>query len=305
MWKDKRVLVTGSSGVIGTPLVKLLKEAGANVQTVDKKSDTFPVGSVLADLAIEIPRIIYDFKPQVVFHLAAVFERTVEMAGYWETSFENNVLVSHMLLQTLVDAKSVETFVFASSYLIYDSRQYLDVPQICYLRETDAIRPRNLVGAAKFLFEQELDFIDNVERKFRTISARIYRVYGRGSRDIISRWIRTILAEETILVFGRGNKFDFIFADDVAQGLVRLAESQARGIVNLGLGQPHDIQQVWDTLELLLPNVRAQPLLDLKTPRETSAADMYLFEHYTGWEPQTTLEDGIKNIIEYERERLA
>ena len=302
MWKNKRVLVTGSSGVIGTALVRLLREAGANILSVDRKESTLPVRHIQIDLTKETLRWpIYDFKPQVVFHLAAAFERTIETAGYWETSFENNVLLSHRLLQTLIDTKSVETFVFASSYLIYDSQQYLNVSRTRYLNETDSIRPRNLVSAAKLLFEQELDFVDSVEQQFRTISARIYRVYGRGSRDVISRWIRAILAEETILVFGRGNKFDFIFADDVAKGLTRLAESQARGIVNLGLGQPHDIQQVWDTLELLLPNVQAQPLLDLKTPRETVAADMYLFEHYTGWTPQTTLEEGIKNIIEYEK----
>ena len=302
MWNDKRVLVTGSSGVIGKPLINLLLKAGADILSVDKKGNMLPVNHVLTDLAVEIPWIIYNFKPQVVFHLAATFERTIETAGYWRTSFENNVLLSHRLLQTLVDAKSVETFVFASSYLVYDPYQYLDMPYTCYLKETDNIRPRNLVGVAKYLFEQELDFIDNIEHQFRTISARIYRVYGRESRDVISRWIRSALAGETIEVFGKDNEFDFIFADDVAEGLFRLAASKWKGVTNLGSGVPSSIHQVLEVLKAAFPDIQIQHL-DNEYQRESSVADMYLLRHTTGQTSHTTLEEGIKNIIEYERTR--
>ena len=96
MWKDKRVLVTGSSGVIGRELVRLLIEAGAEVLSVDiedDKSIEVPIEHIRVDLSEGIPVELPRFRPQVVFHLAATFERTVETARYWETSFENNVLL--------------------------------------------------------------------------------------------------------------------------------------------------------------------------------------------------------------------
>jgi nucleoside-diphosphate-sugar epimerase len=311
VWKDKRVLVTGSSGVIGRVLVDLLQKAGAIVLSVDIQPNTTGVMNVQVDLAKEIPDTLYEFQPQIVFHLAAVFERTVEERGYWKTSFENNVLLSHNLLEAMVDAGSVEQFIFASSYLIYDPSQYSrysGVPGPCFLKETDNIRPRNLVGMAKYLFEQELDFVDTVDNHFKTISARIFRVYGRGSQDIISRWVRSALSNELIDVFNKYNTFDYIFADDVAEGLLQLAQSDARGVVNLGSGEYASILRVSRILALFLPNIRIasrESIFDIPTYNvEYSAADMMLFNRLTGWWPTTTLKRGIAKIIEYEQERM-
>lgn len=49
--------------------------------------------------------------------------------------------------------------------------------------------------------ERELDFMNITHSKFTTISARIFRVYGRGSRDVISRWIRMALNGNKLVVF--------------------------------------------------------------------------------------------------------
>ena len=300
MWKNKRVLVTGSSGVIGRVLVKLLANAGANVLSVDirdRKSTRITVDHIQVDLSKDIPVEISDFEPQAIFHLAATFERTVETAGYWLANFENNVLLSHRLLQTVAQISSVETFVFASSYLIYDPYQYLNVRCPRYIKETNNVRPRNLVGVAKYLFEQELDFVS--QASFRAVSARIYRVYGRGSRDIISRWIRLALAGNPIEVWDEWNAFDYVFADDVAKGLLKLAYT-SEGVVNLGSGTCRTINDVVVILKSYVPNLESE-YTTLNHQREASAADMHLFEHYTGWTPQMALEEGIKNIIEYEK----
>lgn len=305
-WNNKRVLVTGSSGVIGRVLVKLLMELDAIVLSVDledSESIEASVDHIQLNLAKEIPANLSNFQPQVVFHLAAAFERTVETHDYWKTSFENNALLSHRLLRVMNDISSLESFVFASSYLIYDPKQYLDVSVDHKLKETDNVRPRNLVGAAKYLFEQELDFIDRVEHRFRTVSARIYRVYGLGSRDVISRWVRSAIAGKTIEVFGEDNEFDFIFAGDVAEGMLRLAQaSEARGVINLGSGNYSSIRQVVNLLESIVPGIEVQRL-EREYQKEASAANMTMFQHLTAWLPQTTLEDGINKILEYEQTR--
>ncbi len=307
-WEGKRVLVTGSAGVIGRAVVKTLVSKGAKVLSVDIASgnifNSIPVKHIQADLAKGVPPQVCAFDPEVVFHLAATFERTEEPPGYWKTSFENNVLLSHLLLKALVQVPSLKVFVFASSYLVYDPRLYLDVPELCRLKESHPIAPRNLVGLAKYFTEKEIDFIQKTEGNFRAVSARIFRVYGLGSRDVISRWIRACLQNEPIEVYGWKNHFDYIFADDVAEGLIRLAESEdARGVINLGSGVAHSIDDVVDILRAELPNLKVQDRQS-DDPVEMSCADMSLFHQITGWLPNTSLEQGIKQIITYEREAI-
>lgn len=306
-WTGRRVLVTGAAGVIGRVLVKALASRGARVLSVDLASGNMlgsgVVEHVQADLAQEMPPQVCAFDPEVVFHLAAAFERTEEPPGYWKQNFENNVLLSHKLLEAVEACHSINVFVFASSYLVYEPKLYLNVPEVCRLKETDPIAPRNLVGLSKYFTERELDFIEKTEGRFRAISARIFRVYGRGSRDVISRWVRASLQAEPIEVWGRQNHFDYIFADDVAEGLIRLAESEAaQGVVNLGSGVARSIDDVVAVLQAELSDLQVQDRRS-DDPVEASCADMSFFKQVTGWMPRTSLEEGIRQIIAYEKER--
>ena len=62
-----------------------------------------------------------------------------------------------------------------------------------------------------------------------SVSARIFRVYGRGSRDVVSRWIRSLTQapDLPLTVFRKEGRFDYVYAGDVAEGLLRLGASDA------------------------------------------------------------------------------
>lgn len=303
--KGKRALVTGSSGVIGRVLVDNLVHLGADVLGVDLVPPSLSAEKfryITADLSAGVPEASIDFAPELVFHLAASFERTVETAGYWKTVFKNDVLASHHLLEALESLKSLQVFVFASSYLNYDPSLYLDVPDVRKLKESDRLLPRNMVGLAKYYMDRELEFVQATQGNFRTVSARIFRVYGRGSRDVISRWVRSSLAGEELKVFGTENRFDYIFADDVAEGLIRLSESEnAIGPVNLGSGASRSIEEVLRILSHEIGGIKIQ-----REPYhgsiESSEANMSLFQRLTGWIPSISLELGIGKIVEYEKQ---
>lgn len=307
IWKNRRVLVTGSAGVIGRKLVKRLISKEARVLSVDIAYDgeiDSSVNYIQADLSDKIPNECVVFKPEIVFHLAATFERTIEAPGYWKTSFDNNVLASHKLLEEMVSVQTLKLFVFASSYLIYEPKLYLNVSKVQSLKETSSIAPRNLVGLAKYFTERELDFIQQTDNCFRVASARIFRVYGCGSRDVISRWIRASLRGEQIEVWGKQNRFDYIWADDVAEGLIRIAESNnAKGVINLGSGIDRSIGEVVDILKKALDALQVKEI-SYDMPAEASRADMTLFKEIVGWMPKVSLEEGIRRIIEYERQRI-
>jgi nucleoside-diphosphate-sugar epimerase len=303
--KGKRALVTGSSGVIGRVLVEKLIHFGAEVLGIDLIPPNRPVDGcryITADLANRVPEASIDFAPELVFHLAASFERTIETAGYWKTVFKNDVLASHHLLETVESLRSLQVFVFASSYLNYDPSLYLDVPHVRKLKESDRLLPRNMVGLAKYYMDRELEFVQATQGNFRTVSARIYRVYGRGSRDVISRWVRSSLADEELKVFGAENRFDYIFADDVAEGLIRLSETEnAIGPVNLGSGLSRSIEEVLRILNNEIGGIKIKRDPD-RDPTESSEADMSLFQRLTGWMPSTSLELGISKIVEHEKQ---
>ncbi len=301
-----KILVTGGAGVIGRPLVGKLLQQGAEVMVVDLKPrpDEWPK-SVLyyqKDLNKIEKETITKFDPNVCFHLAACFERTEESPVFFQKNFYNNILLSHALLYALKGCKHLKRVVFASSYLVYDASTYLfkRAPKHkVSLSEKGAINPRNLCGMAKLLHEQELEFV-GADANFSSVSARIFRVYGKGSKDIISRWIRELSKGKKITVFGKQGAFDYIYADDVAEGLVRLADSKVTGSVNLGTGKSRKVKEILSILKNHYPEMQIEEK-NHQGVIESSEADMKKFEKVTGWKPKQTLEKVIPKIISYEK----
>ena len=299
MWSGKKVLVTGGAGVIGRVLVQKLEERGATVVSIDREPAKFEKATHYTDNVLGY--MLTCEEQQIVFHLAASFGRTEIEQGFFNENFYNNAGLTHTLLSC---DHHWEKFIFASSYLVYDPLLYL-WDDTHFLKESDRISPRNIVGAAKYYTENELDFVCQDE-KMVGVSARIFRVYGRGSKDIISRVIRKALRGETIEVYGENARFDYIFADDVAEGLIKLAEVDfPTTAVNLGTGKGKSLSEVVAIIREHIPNTKVEHAEKFGHPIENSRADISLLKELTGWTPPTPLEVGIRKVIEYERELLA
>jgi len=306
-----RALVTGGAGVIGRELVRKLSDAGADVLSVDR--EPMPAGPwasashVRLDLAVDELASLASFRPEVVFHLAAAFERSKETPDFWEANERDNLLCGHRVVDLARTAPALRRIVFASSYLIYDPALYaFDAPQADAraLRENDPAEPRNLCGAAKLYTEKEIDFVRSVVRpEVGAVHARIFRVYGRGSRDVVSRWVRAALAGQTIELYRGDNSFDYVFAADVAEGLLRLAAApQADGVVNLASGTARSVDEVLDAIVERIPATRGLVRrVEVDEPWEASRADLERLRDWTGWSPGTALEAGIDRIVEFER----
>jgi len=207
-WNNKSILITGGAEVIGKELIKRLELEKANtlcLDLVDKPKELSDSSSKYTKIDISeiTPDIITVFDPHIIFHLAATFERTEETPDFWDDNFKDNILLSHKVIDAAKECTSLEKFIFASSYLSYSPMLYLtNAPQsyATKLKEIDLPNPRNLCGAAKYYTEKELEFISDMHNII-SISARIYRVYGLGSRDIISRWVRMAIEKEELIVF--------------------------------------------------------------------------------------------------------
>jgi len=297
MWSGKKVLVTGGAGVIGRVLVQKLEERGAKVVSIDREPAKFEKATHYTDNVLG--HMLTCEEQQIVFHLAASFGRTEIEPQFFNENFYNNAGLTHTLLSC---EHHWEKFIFASSYLVYDPLLYL-WDDTHFLKESDRIAPRNMVGAAKYYTENELDFVCQDE-KMSGVSARIFRVYGRGAKDIISRVVQKALRGETIEVYGENARFDYIFADDVAEGLIKIAEVDfPTTAVNLGTGKGKSLSEVIAVIREHIPNMKVEHAEKFGHPIENSRADVSLLRELTGWTPPTPLEVGIRKVIEYEREK--
>jgi nucleoside-diphosphate-sugar epimerase len=306
-----RVVVTGGSGVIGRELLGRLIAGGAEVMGLDRVPLPDHLASRVRQVQVDLSEggmdEIRDFRPETLYHLAAAFERSEEESGFWLPGYRDNIAVAHRLHDAIRGMPELRTYVFASSYLIYEPSLYLlDAPRAVpvALRETDPIAPRNLCGAAKFYAETEMRFLTEVDRlPLRTIAARIYRVYGCGSRDVVSRWVRALIAGQSIEVYNPENRFDYIFAGDVAEALRRLAASpSASGIVNVATGHSPAIA---DVAAAVMRATGAAPSLvrhrGSGAPYEASSGAIDRLIGFTGWRPPTDIDTGVAQLVAHER----
>ncbi|PSR52454.1 epimerase [Adhaeribacter arboris] len=309
MYKGRKVFISGGNGVIGNELVKKLHKAGAVLLVGDLKDRPKHLPSDIqyrkGDLNYITARELQDFAPEYFFHLAATFERSKETYGFWEENYQHNVNLSHYLMTEIKDLPSIKKVIFASSYLIYDPVLYnfQEPASAPYsLKETDPILPRNLTGSAKLNHEIELRFLEDFRgEQFQTICVRIYRSYGKNSRDIISRWVRALLNQESLTVFKKEGIFDYIYAGDVAEGLMRVGATTFKGIVNLGSGKSRKVEEMIRILKQHFPALTFQEASS-DILYEASQADMTLFQKITGWLPAYQLENAIPEIVAYEKQ---
>lgn len=309
-WKNKRVFISGGAGVIGNALVHHLLAQGAKLFVGDLKSKPKDWPSEIlyrqGDLITLTQAEIESFAPEVYFHLAATFERSEETYNFWEENFHHNISLSHHLITLLKECPSLKKVVFASSYLIYDPAQYLfSKPQAASnpLKETDRMAPRNLCGMAKLQHEQELAFIKKFHPHLQIINARIFRSYGKRSQDVVSRWIRALLKGEPLSVYCPEGRFDFVYADDVAEALMRLAETSFNGIVNIGSGKARSIEELLSILRLHFGSMTVNRH-ESAIPFEASQANTTLFHQVVQWRDFRPLEKTLPEIIAFERHTL-
>ena len=310
--KNKRIFISGGAGVIGKELVKKLVFLGNDVFVGDLKPKPKSFSENIkyweGDLNFIAKDEITSFKPEVFIHLAATFERSIEKYSFWEENYTHNIKLSHYLMTILKDTEGLKRVIFASSYLIYNPYLYqFDKPckSPYSLTEKDPINPRNLTGMAKLNHEKELDFINSfLKNKISLISVRIFRGYGLDSRDIISRWIRELIKGKAISVFRPEGIFDYIFANDTATGLIKIATNyDLRGVVNLGTGKSRSVQDVLEILRVYFPKMKIRSEKS-NIKYESSQANIDKLYKNINWKPVYQIEDGIKEIIEYEKNQI-
>lgn len=283
-----RIIITGSSGVIASELLKLVNRH--DLMLIDKKN-----GFDLSQIPMDE---ILSFEPDIIFHLAASFERTEETDSFLSVNYLDNLMATSRLNQAVIKMKNLKSYVYASSYLVYDPKLYLSkspqqYQENCGLQEFYQISPRNLIGASKLYAEKEIRHVSKFMPNTRFPIARIFRGYGIGCNSFISRFIKARNNNEKVTVWNPDNKFDFIYAEDSARALFNLAFNGESTIYNVCGGRPTSVREVLSVVGV------DYDVIESDEPYETSYGDLRKIESI--WKPQISIYKGIEKIESYIR----
>lgn len=256
-YADKRVLVTGGVGCIGSNLTKaLLKTNPERVVVIDDLSASyqwnlpkdprvyFIRGSILDD---ERMKRAFGFKPNYVFHLAAHFanQNSVDHA---ETDLLVNGLGTLKVLE-YAQLVGVERFVFASSGCsVYGSQAPLPLKEDFVSIHLDTPYQINkLVGELYCNY-----FYDYY--KVPVAIARYFNVYGPGEvpgkfRNVIPNFVWWALHRQPIPITGTGEETrDFTFVEDIVDGTLRM------GVMKEAVGEAINLASETETRMIDLAN---------------------------------------------------
>src|SRR3989338_5035374 len=248
-WQNKKVLVTGGTGFIGSYLSELLVEAGAEVTIVDNLSR----GSLdrIASVAREIKFLNLDLyeathclkaceKQDIVMNLAAKVTGIEYNRSHMADMFESNMKLQMNVMQASWQA-GVKRFLQVSTACICPHDAVVPTPES--KGERGSPEPTNEgYGWAKRIGEQLAKYYTK-EKGMEAVVARPFNAYGprdhfnEGTSHVIPALIKRVLdGNDPVVIWGSGNQSRaFVHAKDIARGMMLLVEKAPAGQpVNIG-----------------------------------------------------------------------
>ena len=317
-WRDRRVLVTGATGMVGYWLVKDLLAEGARVVALVRDPDpqsgfyrsgdyrrTSIVQGSIEDFAT-MERAINENEIDTLFHLAA--QPIVSVAHrYPLPTFEANIRGTYNLLEaSRIHSNLVKRVVIASSDKAYG--EHKDLP---YTEEM-ALQGKHPYEVSKSC----ADLITQTYHHTYGLPVAILRcgnIYGGGDLNwsrIIPYTIRCFLNNERPIIRSDGLFVrDYIYVKDVSRCYMKAAESltdkKAHGhAFNFSLEQPLTVLQVVEALQKLMKCEHLQPIVQNNASGEIR--EQYLntekAHSFLGWKAQYSLDQGLAETIAWYRD---
>ncbi|MBI4062698.1 MAG: NAD-dependent epimerase/dehydratase family protein [Elusimicrobia bacterium] len=314
-YKGKNVLVTGSSGLIGSHLVLKLLEEGANIRASYHQKPPIVKNEKIQYLCGDLTK--REDCQELVGGINFVFHCAANSFGAFIThknpiaQITDNVLMNAQLLQAAHGAK-VERFLYISSSVIYPSSQipiqeeqgFTDDPYDIYFG----------VGWMKRYAEKLAQFY---HRRYglRVALVRPTNVYGPYDKfdpetsHVLPALIRKAIERtDPYEVWGDGsNVRDFVYVTDMVQALLLAMERAVDGKpVNFGSGIPITVKKSVELILKLTGYSNARVIFDPAKPTAipTRLLDLTYSKKVLGFQAQVSFEDGLKKTIDWYRSTL-
>ena len=308
--RNKRILVTGAAGFIGSNLTDKLLELGAEVIGIDNffngrienledalksKNFKFKKGDVR-----DFNFLLNIFKDiDIIFHEAAFTSvpQSIEMPVSCNDVNVNGAL--NILNASRI--RDVDKIIFASSSSVYG-----DLPT---LPKTESMKmmPISPYGVSKLACELYMQVYHQIYG-LKTTSLRYFNVFGPRQKDspysgVIAIWLGRIIQNENLIVFGNGEQSrDFTYIKDVVDANILATECDVAGkVLNVAAGSPIKLT----TLAQLMLKITGKQNLEIiySDPRPGdimhSYGDISLAKELMGYNPKFNQEQGLRDYFKW------
>ncbi len=314
--QNKRVLITGGAGLVGSHIAdSLIQEGVSEIIVLDNftrgRRDNLAFAEkqghlVIVDGDIRDRQLLADVMQGVdyVFHQAAI--RITQCAEEPRLALEVLADGTFNVLEAAVNAK-VKKVVAASSASIYGMAEEFPT--------TESHHPynnRTLYGAAKVFNEgllrsfYEMYGLDYVALRYFNVYGPRMDIYGVYT-EVLIRWMDRIVAGQAPLIFGDGKQtMDFVYIEDIARANILAAKADVTDeVFNVASG----VETSLNELALSLAKVMGS---DLKpeygperkvNPVQRRLADVSKAKQLLGFEAQVSLEEGLGKLVNWWREQ--
>lgn len=301
------VLITGSSGQIGTNLALVLLERGDGVVGIDNRANTWTdrFETVILDLVCAKADAFPDAKQfDVVVHLAAN-AKVYELVEHPQKAMDNVLMLFGALEYCRINALPL---VFSSSREVYGDihRHVTDEDAADFVVAESPYSASKIAGEA-FIYSYTQCY------NLPFLVFRFSNVYGRYDNDIerlervIPLFIERIDRGQSITVYGKEKVLDFTYIDDcitgVLAGIDALVSRRVVGqTINLAYGLGNSLGDVVNIISLALRKEPKATYLPSRTGEVTRyVADIAKARSLLGYNPQVPLSSGLIRAVEWWR----
>ena len=320
-WQDRRVFVTGGTGLLGGWLVQALLERGAHV--VGLVRDSVPRSRLVAERVIDridvvrgdvtdyycVERALAEYEVERVFHLAA--QTIVGIGNRWPLStFETNVRGTWNVLEASRRQPTVRSVIVASSDKAYGDQERLPYEETAPLQGR---HPYDVSKSAADLIAQSYW----TSFGLHVAITRCGNLFGGGYLNwnrLVPGTIRSVLRETPPIIRSNGRLIrDYLYVEDAVDAYLAVADALlgsdavAGQAINVSYGEP---QSVIDLVTRILTRMGRGDL----SPRILDDATNEIVDQYLdatrarkvlGWTPRVGLDEGLTRTIAWYRDLFA
>jgi len=302
----KKILVTGSSGTIGTRLCEKLLEENYEIVGVDLKSNRWNErlneSTIIGDLRNKqtlenLPKDI-----DLVIHLAAnarVYNLVID-PGLARDNFE-------ILFNTIEFCRKndIKRFIFASSREVYgNSKQIVHSENDVYVRNCESPYTASKIGGEALVHAYHRCYGINF------IIIRFSNVYGMydDSDRVIPLFIKLTKENKDLVVYDGEKMLDFTYIDDAISGILKCMENfdQVKNdVFNIASGEALSFIEVAQLIQQYMDNKNKIAIKENRTGEVVKfIADISKAKKKLGYEPKTTITGGIEKSIKWYMKRV-
>jgi GDP-L-fucose synthase len=306
-FENKKILVTGGTGLIGVALVNLLLKQNAKIKVVsidNVNPFSSEVEFVKSDLRIHENCMKLCENIDYVFHLAGIKGSPSVAMGRPASFFVPTILFNTCLIDAAVKQR-VEHILYTSSVGVYSPNDIFKEDDVW---KTFPSNNDKFAGWAKRMGELQLE-AHKIESKFNNFSivrpANVYGPYDNfdpNTAMVIPSLInRALKCDKELVVWGNGSAVrDFIFSEDVARGMIEIVKKKIQYPVNLGSGNGITIKKLVESIVKFIPNKKIDIIWDETKPTGDAIRIMDTTKaQQIGFKCEVSIENGIEKTINW------